>query len=86
MFQVLLVFTQLGPSPCVVVNGSGPARNWLVKTFTAGRDFMVGMCDKPAGIAAAAAGAKPGAGVEDIDGGMVDVGTDDYAPGGDDEE
>ncbi len=47
---------------------------------------MVGMCDKPAGIAAAADGAKPGAGVEDIeDGGMVDVGTDDYAPGGDDE-
>jgi hypothetical protein len=46
---------------------------------------MVGMCDKPAGIAAAAVGAKPGAGVEDIDGGMVDVGSDDYAPGGDDE-
>ncbi len=46
---------------------------------------MVGMCDKPAGIAAAAQGAKPGAGVEDIDGGMVDVGTDDYAPGDDDE-
>ena len=49
---------------------------------------MVGMCDKPAGIAAAAAGAKPGAGVEDIDGGMVDVGTgsDDYAPGGGDDD
>ncbi len=41
---------------------------------------------KPAGIAAAVEGAKQGAGVEDIYGGMVDVGTNDYAPGGEDEQ
>ena len=34
MFEALLIFQTLGPKPCVVVNGSTPAKSWLVKTVS----------------------------------------------------
>ena len=45
---------------------------------------MVGMCDKPAGAAAAAIASAPGGGVVDTSGGLIDVGPDD-STGGDEE-
>lgn len=44
MFALLALFTQLGPKPCVVVNGSDEARTWLVKTVSVGQDFVSHNC------------------------------------------
>eukprot|EP00283_Hemiselmis_rufescens_P003216 CAMPEP_0173431618 /NCGR_PEP_ID=MMETSP1357-20121228/9702_1 /TAXON_ID=77926 /ORGANISM="Hemiselmis rufescens, Strain PCC563" /LENGTH=60 /DNA_ID=CAMNT_0014396117 /DNA_START=77 /DNA_END=259 /DNA_ORIENTATION=+ len=37
----------LGPKPCVVINGSDAKEHFLIKSFSVGRDFTVGMCMKP---------------------------------------
>ena len=46
---------------------------------------MVGMCDKPAAVAATPGQLPPIAGVDDSSGGIIDVGTGDDDDGGDDE-